>query len=431
MVIVEKWKSDLLSYSHNYIQCQDISNSPEQYENEYMDIVSDETNFAISNVNQSPFDLSEIEEQMNEISRPERDIIFDFKTDYNKALELKDRVMFPYLEYTYTDKYLYELMEQLRNDDIDIDTSSKPKYSFHIADNELKFKGKYHNIVMGRNEYQYKNIKKYFNEKVIVNCRPSSDNKFQTLMEYFETNYEEIVNNFKKFGQTLTTIGANAYIYNNIPKVCSGFRPKVMKHLINVFGAKSVLDPSCGWGDRLIGCYSTNVEQYYGYDSNLNLAEGYRKLIEFYGTSSSYEGYNKVIEYKANDIDCNIEFIPFENSQPPSSHFDLAILCPPNYDKETYMTSSDDEIRYQSSFGLTERQWYDTKMKVWIDKCHQSLKVNGVLCVNLKSNSDTSYVKWFIDDMKRNRMWKSLETMNYQPDDKKEDNEPIFIWRKS
>ena len=46
--------------------------------------------------------------------------------------------------------------------------------------------------------------------------------------------------------------------------------------------AKTVLDTSMGWGDRLTAFYSSDATHYIGCDPNPNVYERYKKMIKFY-----------------------------------------------------------------------------------------------------------------------------------------------------
>ena len=48
--------------------------------------------------------------------------------------------------------------------------------------------------------------------------------------------------------------------------------------------AKTVLDTSCGWGDRLAGFFASDAEEYIGCDPNPNTYKQYMKQIELYNS---------------------------------------------------------------------------------------------------------------------------------------------------
>ncbi|GMF27804.1 unnamed protein product [Phytophthora fragariaefolia] len=58
----------------------------------------------------------------------------------------------------------------------------------------------------------------------------------------------------------------------------SNFRPAVPKYIYHRFKAMSVLDPSSGWGNRMLAAMSMNID-YIGVDSNKKLRYGYKNCI--------------------------------------------------------------------------------------------------------------------------------------------------------
>ena len=52
--------------------------------------------------------------------------------------------------------------------------------------------------------------------------------------------------------------------------IATQFKPVVAKAIYDITEAKTVLDTSCGWGDRLAGFFASDAEEYYGCDPNPN-----------------------------------------------------------------------------------------------------------------------------------------------------------------
>ena len=62
--------------------------------------------------------------------------------------------------------------------------------------------------------------------------------------------------------------------------IATQFKPVVAKaDLQENNKAKTVLDTSCGWGDRLAGFFASNAEEYYGCDPNPNTYRRYQEQI--------------------------------------------------------------------------------------------------------------------------------------------------------
>ena len=64
--------------------------------------------------------------------------------------------------------------------------------------------------------------------------------------------------------------------------IATQFKPTVAKTIYEMTEAKTVLDTSMGWGDRLTGFYASNATTYIGCDPNPNTFAKYKEMIEFY-----------------------------------------------------------------------------------------------------------------------------------------------------
>ena len=61
--------------------------------------------------------------------------------------------------------------------------------------------------------------------------------------------------------------------------IATQFKPVVAKAIYDITNAKTVLDTSCGWGDRLAGFFASDAEEYYGCDPNPNTYQRYQEQI--------------------------------------------------------------------------------------------------------------------------------------------------------
>ena len=61
--------------------------------------------------------------------------------------------------------------------------------------------------------------------------------------------------------------------------IATQFKPVVAKAIYQMTNAKTVLDTSCGWGDRLAGFFASDAEEYYGCDPNPNTYARYTCLL--------------------------------------------------------------------------------------------------------------------------------------------------------
>ena len=55
------------------------------------------------------------------------------------------------------------------------------------------------------------------------------------------------------------------------------FKASTAKYIYTMFKAKNVLDPTAGWGGRMLGASSLNIK-YTGFDTNVNMKEAYSNM---------------------------------------------------------------------------------------------------------------------------------------------------------
>lgn len=147
-------------------------------------------------------------------------------------------------------------------------------------------------------------------------------------------------------------------------KIATTFMPMYAKSIYEYFGAKSVLDPCMGWGDRILGALaSTGVKRYVGFDPNTNLVPGYKKIMSDFGRKvllDDPEHYHVKFEggYE-------IYSIPFEYCKKRLGHeiFDFAFTSPPFFDYEDYNPDNPRYTNwytefYEPLFKLTEERLY-------------------------------------------------------------------------
>lgn len=151
----------------------------------------------------------------------------------------------------------------------------------------------------------------------------------------------------------------------SMTKECNTFNPSVAREIILrlVGEGATILDPSAGWGDRMIAAASTNAKLYFGIDPNLELKEPYKQMIESLSSLSPTK--------------IKITHLPFEDTEVKPNSFDLVLTSPPFFDLEIYSTDSTQSTsRYRS-----KADWINLFFIPYIEKCMAALKPKGFLVV--------------------------------------------------
>ena len=167
--------------------------------------------------------------------------------------------------------------------------------------------------------------------------------------------------------------------------VATQFKPNVAKYMYDRFNAKTVLDSSCGWGDRLAGFYTSNAEVYVGCDPNPAVWETYIKQCMFYEkilggepTVKTYSNYFVVEGYKTVIIFCEGS----EHVAWPDLEYDLAFTSPPYFGTEKY--AEGEHQKKQSWFKYpTHDAWLNDYLLATLKNIHSVIKDNGVIAINI------------------------------------------------
>jgi hypothetical protein len=208
--------------------------------------------------------------------------------------------------------------------------------------------------------------------------------------------------------------------------VAAQFRPSAAKAFYEHFNSKVVLDFSAGWGDRLSGfCASKDTRSYIGLDPNEALHGGYSHQI------AAYAGTKGVVMKPicAEDVD-------YTES---NSLVDTVFTSPPYFNAELYSAEpTQSYLRYSKL-----EEWLDKFLFTTIKNCWKTLRVGGVLGINI-SDIVTNKVRYNICDPMNDFISKLdgaeyLGALGYRMPQrinsvsKKGEifAEPIWIWRKN
>lgn len=245
----------------------------------------------------------------------------------------------------------------------------------------------YYDKLISYKDNDYKDINiitDYFNEeeRIKVKVKNSTISPYQ----YYQLN-KHIINtiyNKKMYPDKKDRIyNMREYIYKNCKeatlfKITSGY--SIIKYIIKDLKLDNkkidVLDPSSGWGDRLIIFLGLKVNSYTGYDPNINLQKGYNEIIKTLGTEKQKK------KYKVNCL--GFEFCNDKNK------YDIVFTSPPYFDYEEY---SDDETQSYIKYN-TFNKWKNDFFKTYIMNCYNACKVGGVICIHISDNRDMHIVQY-------------------------------------
>jgi len=137
------------------------------------------------------------------------------------------------------------------------------------------------------------------------------------------------------------------------------FRPLIAMGIYAQFSPKCILDPTMGWGGRLVGACALNIPHYIGIDLNRKLMKPYEKMTKFLSNHS-----NTKIELYFGDC------ITFDYSK---IEYDMVLTSPPYYNIEQY---SFQEKR-------SKQEWNEHFYIPLVTETFKYLKKGGKYCLNI------------------------------------------------
>tara|TARA_R110000803_G_scaffold4058_1_gene13945 strand:- start:560 stop:1858 length:1299 start_codon:yes stop_codon:yes gene_type:complete len=146
------------------------------------------------------------------------------------------------------------------------------------------------------------------------------------------------------------------------------FKASTAKYIYKKFNATSVLDPTMGWGGRMLGATSLGIN-YIGFDTNTDLRPGYEKMIQ--GLCDC------PIFFREEDIQLFWESSLNEDII-STLDYDMVLTSPPYEEKDNYM-----EVYSHMTPWQSEEQFYTEFLIPLIDLCHKYLKDGGKSCWNI------------------------------------------------
>lgn len=160
----------------------------------------------------------------------------------------------------------------------------------------------------------------------------------------------------------------------------------------------SWLDPSAGWGSRLLGAIALQIKKYRATDPNSCLEPIYKKMVKELSNGGDY----KVIKsgFESYNID---------------DKYDLVFTSPPFFDFETYSNNDEQSIKLHT----TEEAWTNNFLIPLISRSKEALKPNGYLVLYIEPKGDISY----------EHLFKDFTTLYMKYDDQ-EEGRPFYIWQK-
>jgi hypothetical protein len=192
------------------------------------------------------------------------------------------------------------------------------------------------------------------------------------------------------------------------------FKSVTAKYIYKKYGATKVLDPTAGWGGRMLGAWSLGID-YVGIDTNDEMKPAYDGMMDFLMNKTNSFG---------NDL------FTVDNKSKLSMIWDSCLAV--DYSKIDYdfvLTSppySNMELYRKMTPWATDKIFYETFLIPMYEKCIKDIKPGGHVCFNISPKMYDDSVKLGLPpcDLEEDLLQQLGQKMGKKKQDK------IYIWRK-
>ena len=234
--------------------------------------------------------------------------------------------------------------------------------------------------------HYYNDVSNYFHQENRLQCNGWKDpspiavwNDEEKLRKFNWTFWREGMVKFVDETKWREAFRLGAY-------VATQFKPTVAKYVYNRFNAKTILDSSCGWGDRLAGFWTSNADTYVGCDPNPQTFQNYISQCIFYEETLGNTWTNKIGDdyfHFSGSKEVLIYLRASETMNWPQLNYDLAFTSPPYYSTERYAEGVAEEK--QSWFKYNDfYDWLSDYLFETLDRINDVINPDtGVIAVNI------------------------------------------------
>ena len=172
--------------------------------------------------------------------------------------------------------------------------------------------------------------------------------------------------------------GQRDFIYKNA-KEATLFKISLTSALLTYFKAHKVLDPSAGWGDRLLGAGLTStVDVYHGIDPNTALTGPYDRMLKYLALGK-YSGDPDTFD------NFDVLTADFLKVTLPDQ-YDMVFTSPPFFDYEVYSNEATQSIAGRKTFDV----WISDFYTPYLTKAYNALISGGRMCLYVSNSSQLS-----------------------------------------
>ena len=253
----------------------------------------------------------------------------------------------------------------------------------------------------------------HFQFKNLLNCRRE---KGKTIYDIWNDPEEQkkLIENTRKRNRGGRTAAGNVYecFRINLGSIVM-FKSTTAKYLYRKYGATHVLDPTAGWGGRMLGAWALDID-YTGIDTNTELKPAYDSMIDFLDKEQEFD--SNLFETEASNLQMIYEScLDVDFSEIP---YDMVLTSPPYINLELY--------EHMEPWQSDEAFYKDFFLPLF-EKCLKHIKIGGNVCFNISPKMYEDALKHGLPECDSEE--DLLQQLGQQKGKKKQDK--IYIWQKN
>lgn len=192
------------------------------------------------------------------------------------------------------------------------------------------------------------------------------------------------------------------------------FKATTAKYLYQKYNAASVLDPTAGWGGRMLGAWALNID-YTGIDTNINMVRAYDNMIHFLSNKTVEPNFLEIEMPKLNMIWQSALDVDFSKLD-----YDFVLTSPPYVNLELY--------EHMEPWESDQKFYTEFFIPLW-QKCIDNIKKSGHVCFNISPKMYEDAVSFGLPvcDDEENLLQQMGQKSNALKKGKKKQDK-IYIW---
>ena len=252
----------------------------------------------------------------------------------------------------------------------------------------------------------------HFQFKNLLNCKREGG---RTIYEIYKdrAEWDKLIDSARKRNRGGRTAAGNVFecFRINLGSIVM-FKSTTAKYLYKKYNARSVLDPTAGWGGRMLGAWALGID-YTGIDTNTNMKPAYDKMTEYL---SSYNQFNNPLFEQENNTNLKMLWSSALDVDFSKIDYDFVLTSPPYVNLEIY--------EHMDKWTSDEAFYKEFFIPLW-QKSVDNIKKGGHVCFNISPKMYDDAVTHGLEPCDDEEDLK--QQLGQQTGKKKQDK--IYIWQ--